>query len=344
MSPLAIATAPTGRIDLVRPHASTLAESLAAAEFAQRGGFSRLWVSEVAGFDAVALAARLRGDFPKLPMTVGPLPATLRSAPQLAMAAASFDKFGGDTEFVIGASSPAITEGWHGRVRGRVSSIEAILETYDRVMRGQSSDCDEKDARSHGFRLKLTDVRRVPLGLAALGPRMRSLAARRADRLVINFSTPEQAKKVVEQCRFEAESASRPTPPVTAWLHVAVNANESELEVCRRFLARYVRAPGYRENFAEMGFRDFITAVVNIRDFEDVVAAIPDALLDRVCATGNADEVVSRIRQFTDSGIHVAVSCPIPFSEGGKATVTKLSQALKSERTKSTFQPTAQFH
>lgn len=326
--------------DIVRTSSSRVKDLHADAAACLSGKFERLWISEVAGFDAVGLAAHTLTLFPELPLVVGPLPATLRSGPQLAMVAATLGAIGRNVEVVIGASSPAVVNGWHGRARGGARVIEAVISAYEQAASGTITDVDDLDMPSHGFRLRVPSVR-APLGVAALGPKMRGLAARRANELVLNLVTAEKAAEYCSEFHAAVPAARRASARVTAWVHVALDANTEEREICRRFVARYMRAPGYRNDFAAMGFADVISHMSTIERFAAVVAAVPDALLDALVVLGGDDDLRKRIALYEQAGVNVALSCPIPAQAAHKRVTARLTKSASASGDKAAMRAIA---
>lgn len=315
-----------GRVDLVHPRSTSLQESMAAVCVAREAGFERLWISEVAGFDAFVLAGRMTALTTDLPLVIGPLPAPLRTAPQLAMAAASLSGFGANVAVVLGSSSPAIVRGWHGRRPTRIAQLQALVETFRTAIAGGRPSCDLPGAQSHGFRLALPAAS-VPIGIAALGPRTLDAAARVADHVVTNFVTVERGRELADRVREISVAVGRATPRITVWLHAAVGATESERQQCRQFLARYVRAPGYRENFSAQGFEEEIERLGALTDFHQVARAISDELLETVIHIGSVDQVRSKIDQLTQEGLDVAVASPLTDVSAALRTFALLGPA-----------------
>ena len=72
---------------------------------AVRLGYGRLWLTETFAVDPVSLAGWAAATMPGHPLALGPLPAQLRTGPQLAMIAATLAGLGTpDEELVIGSS------------------------------------------------------------------------------------------------------------------------------------------------------------------------------------------------------------------------------------------------
>ncbi len=209
----------------------------------EKAGFHTLWVNDTPDGDAlVALsaAARVTG---RLHLATGVVPVDRRPASSIAAVAASLalplDRV------TIGIGSGVAREGALARVR------------------------DATD------RLHSAGLPRVLVG--ALGPKMRRLAAERADGVLLNWVPPAEAA--------EQAAALHAAAPMT---HVAVYVRTAIVPAARGRLeaetARYASFPNYAANFERMGVDAIDTT---IRDVTELGGAL-DAY------TAAADEVVLR--------------------------------------------------
>lgn len=89
------------------------------------------------------------------------------------------------------------------------------------------------------------------LVVGALGPRMRKLAAERADGVLLNSVTPALASAAAREIRADAQAAGRPRPGVYVNVLVGVGADQiAELQNSAAFLARL---PVYAAHFSRTG-------------------------------------------------------------------------------------------
>jgi probable F420-dependent oxidoreductase len=131
---------------------------------------------------------------------------------------------------------------------------------------------------------------RIPLVLAALGPRMLELAAERTDGAHPYFVPVEHT--AMARARIGAEplllvelTAVLDTDPVRA------------RDVARAFASRYLTLPNYAENLRRLGYGD-----------HDLTGGGSDRLLDAVVVQGDADAIARRVRAHLDAGAdHVCV-------------------------------------
>ena len=126
--------------------------------------------------------------------------------------------------------------------------------------------------------------------LAALGPRMLSLAAERADGAHPYFVPVEHTA--------EARSVLGPGKLLCPEAAVVVEADpDTAREVARRHVGTYLKLPNYVNNLLRLGFND-----------ADVAGAGSDRLVDALVGWGGVDTVAGRVRAHLDAGAdHVAV-------------------------------------
>jgi probable F420-dependent oxidoreductase len=282
------------------------AEALEIARHAESAGVTELWLGEMATFEAFTLAGAVAATRPGLRLVVGPLPVTLRDPTMLAMGVASVAEVGGRAaDLALGASSPAVTAGWHAvadrptlqRFRETVTTLRTLLDGG----RGPG-----------GFRLRVGRGG-CRLVLAAFGPRMLRLGGEVADVVVLNLVTTDQIRAARAVVAEGAASAGRPVPRVAVWVPVAVD--EAGAAQVARGLAVYLAQPGYGEMFAAAGFADVVAEARSGRHPRDL--APPPELVQLVGAVGEPAQVRSRILAFGEAGADVVCLAPATAADPG---------------------------
>ncbi|HYM51452.1 MAG TPA: LLM class flavin-dependent oxidoreductase [Candidatus Limnocylindrales bacterium] len=143
-----------------------------------------------------------------------------------------------------------------------------------------------------GMRRYLADLRGLlpqaePIYLAALGPRMLSLAGEIADGVALNWCTPELERWSRQTVEDAARRAGRPAPPLMAYIRTAVDPDR---DLARRILGQNALVyalgpPAYRRHFERMGFAD------ELRRLQAGDGQPSAAFLDAVGAAGRPGEV-----------------------------------------------------
>lgn len=208
-------------------------EALAIARLVDALGYQELWVGEMATWDAFALAAAIARETPSVELCVGPLATAVRDPMAMAMGVASVAALGGrPAHLAIGSSSTLVVERWHGRRRERTARhIDETAQALRPLLAGEKSRFAGELVRTDGYRLRL-EPPGASLTVAAFGPATVRVAARVADRMVLNLVTPELAARLARTLRDEALAVGREPPRLAAWAVVAVDpAPEARIQL-----------------------------------------------------------------------------------------------------------------
>lgn len=324
------------------------AEVVRTAEVADSLGYGEIWIGEMATFDAFVLAAVVAGRTARAALTVGPLAVAVRDPVMIAMGAASVAELTGRTVNVaLGSSSPVVVEQWHGRRQERTAvALAESAAAVRTLLAGGKADLAGQLIRTRGYRLRAKPPA-TPLTIAAFGRGAIRVAARQADRMVINLVTPKSAARLVQMLHDECRAAGRPVPPVAAWLPAAVGpspdrpspdrpspdgagpagAAPAGTEQLRRGLVSYLSAPGYGEMFAEAGFGDLVRFARTGPHPGELLAAIPAELTGHVSLAGRREAVLARLAEYARAGVDEVALVPgsCDADPAGVATLTALA-------------------
>jgi len=124
----------------------------------------------------------------------------------------------------------------------------------------------------------------VPLVLAALGPKMLDLAARRSDGAHTYFVPVEHTPKARQQLGPDAALIVEMTAVLTS-------DRKQGLDIARAFARHYLALPNYANNLRRLGWSD-----------DDIGNDGSDRILDAVIAIGDVDLIVGRIREHLAAG------------------------------------------
>ncbi|SGL47915.1 putative CONSERVED INTEGRAL membrane protein [Mycobacterium tuberculosis] len=194
---------------LDRPDHEATDVALAAADT----GFAALWIGEMATYDAFALATSIGLRTPNMTLKVGPLAVGVRGPVGLALGVSSVASLTGcRVDLALGASSPAIVAGWHGRRWAHhVPVMRETIECLRSIFTGARVEYSGRHVNSRGFRLRgaAPDTR---IALGAFGPGMIRLAAQHADEVVLNLASPFRVGRVRAAIDSAAAAAGRAAP------------------------------------------------------------------------------------------------------------------------------------
>ena len=179
----------------------TAAEQLELVQEAERLGYDSVWTAEAYGSDAVTILAWLAAQTERIRLGSAILQMPGRSAAMTAMTAATLDQLSGGRMLLgIGTSGPQVAEGWHGQRFGRqLQRTREYVEScaWRCAASGSSTTARRSSCRcptGPGKALKLTIApvqERIPVYIAAIGPRNTTLTAEIADGWIPTIFSPE---------------------------------------------------------------------------------------------------------------------------------------------------------
>jgi F420-dependent oxidoreductase-like protein len=304
----------------------------------EASGVDLVAVPEAYSFDAVSQLGFLAARTQQMTLMSGILQLYTRTPTLTAMTAAGLDYVsGGRFELGIGASGPQVIEGFHGvRYDAPLGRTRELIEICRQVWRREPVVHQGRNYRiplpagegtGLGKPLKLINhpVReRVPITVAALGPKSVEQTAELADGWLPMFFHPERADTVwgASLAAGRAKrSAALGTLDVFASPALAITDRpEDVLPLVKPQLALYVGGMGakgknfYNDLVASYGFADEAARVQELylagRKAE-AVAAVPDELVRAVSLVGPASEVAERVAAFREAGVTTLTVTPL---------------------------------
>jgi F420-dependent oxidoreductase-like protein len=259
-----------------------------------------------------------------------------RSAAMTAMTAATIDELSGGRMILgIGSSGPQVAEGWHGqrfarqlqRTREYVAVVRKALSRERLEFHGETLELPLPDGPGKALKLTISPVQeRIPIYLAAIGPRNTALAGEIADGWLPTFFSPEHVGDIRSLLEEGAARSGRSLDrfEIAPTINACVSDDRvAARDLMRPMLALYIGGMGSREqNFynqlvSRYGYED---AARSVQDLylegrrEDAMAAIPAELIDRVSLCGPRDVVRARLRAFADAGVGTLIVTPMAFS------------------------------
>ncbi len=278
-------------------------ELVLATETIERAGYETLFVPEIAGREAFATLAGLARVTIGLRLAPGVLAIDSRSPELIAMGAATLNELS-QGRFVLGIGAGEPRPGSVGRMREAVAFLKGALAGETVKSGGGSS-----------FRLSLDPgEHRVPLWIAALGPRTMRLAGEVADGVLLNWCTPERVAFAREQVRDGARAAGRDPDEITVAVYVRACVGQEEpaaLDVLKAAAAAYASEPAYGKQFEAMGLGPEAAAAAAALQAGGV-QDVPEALVRAVCLLGDANAARARMAEYRRAGADMPVVYPVP--------------------------------
>ncbi|MGV9820622.1 LLM class F420-dependent oxidoreductase [Nocardia xishanensis] len=327
----------------------------AAAEVAdlERAGLDTVFVPEAYSFDAVSALGYLAAKTERLQLASGILQIYTRTPSLTAMTAAGLD-FVSEGRFLLGlgASGPQVIEGFHGvPYDAPIGRTRELVEICRKVWRRERLEYQGKHYRiplpegegtGLGKPLKLINhpVReRIPVLLAALGPKNVELAAEIAEGWQPIFFLPERAKEIwgasLDAGLAKRDPALGPLE-VFAGPALAIGDNVTPLlEFVKPHLALYIGGMGAKgKNFyhtlaTKYGYgaeADRIQELYLAGRKEEAIKVVPDDLVRDISLVGPAGYVKERVAAFREAGVTALNVVPMA---GTPAERVKLIEQLR---------------
>ena len=289
------------------------------AKAAHDRGYEEIWMAEVNGGDAYALAGAVAHALPGVRIGTAVVPAQTRTPMAHAMSAMTLSQMtGGNFILGIGLSSPNIVRDWAGQAYERpLTTMREHVEVLRQILSGQKTTYEGKTLSVKGFRLGGAPVGEVPIYLGALNKSMLRLTGALCDGVCLNMVPESALPQVLGEVRAGAEAAGKDPNDleVVARLHVVL-ADDPNMgrNLIRTVFGAYAATPGYNKCFEWIGFEEEARQIREAfakGDRPGVAAGVTDRLCDAMAVVGDKETVRARIRAYAQAGIDVCVINPI---------------------------------
>jgi F420-dependent oxidoreductase-like protein len=295
----------------------------------ERAGLEIVFVPEAYSFDAVSQLGFIAARTSTVEIASGILPIYSRTPALTAMTAAGLDFVsGGRFTLGLGASGPQVIEGWHavpydapvGRTRELIEICRMVWRRDRLEYHGRHYTLPLPAGQGTGLGkpLKLINhpVReRIPIVVAALGPKNVALAAELAEGWQPIFYYPEKAGLTWDAPLAEGRAKRDPQLPpldVIAEAPVAIGDDVTHLrDITRPFFALYIGGMGARgKNFyydlaCRFGYddeaRQIQDAYLSGRK-DEAAALVPAELVEKTSLIGPHGYVKERLAAFREAG------------------------------------------
>jgi F420-dependent oxidoreductase-like protein len=321
----------------------------------ESAGLDLATVAEVYTFDAVSQLGYLAAVTDRVELMSGIFPIYSRTPALTAMTAAGLD-FVSDGRFTLGlgASGPQVIEGWHGvpydaplqRTREVVEICRQVWRRERLVHEGPkyTVPLPAEQGTGLGKPLKLinTPVRdRIPVMLAALGPKNVELAAEIAEAWEPIFFMPERAGSVWGDSLAAGKAKRDPALgdlQIVVGVPVAIGDDvEPMLDLVRPQLALYIGGMGARgRNFyndlaRRYGYEDEARTIQDLYldgKKDEAAAVVPEELVRTVSLVGPESHVAERVAAFREAGVTTLVLQPLDDSPESRLRTVETMKRL----------------
>ena len=331
------------RVGMLLGYAGGFSEAVEELADFERAGLDIVFVPEAYSFDAVSQLGFIAARTTRLQIASGILPIYSRTPALTAMTAAGLD-FVSQGRFTLGlgTSGPQVIEGWHGvAYDAPVGRTRELIEICRMVWRRDRLDYKGRYYRlpleggtGLGKPLKLINhpVRdRIPIIIAALGPKNVALAAELAEGWQPIFYFPEKAPIAWKEPLAEGKTkraADLGPLDVIAAAPLAIGEEVAGLrELARPYFALYIGGMGARgKNFyydlaCRFGYESEATKIQDayLSGRKDEAAAlIPAELLEKTALIGPDGYVAERLAAFRESGVTTLNVTPLAATHAAR--------------------------
>lgn len=331
----------------------TSADQLEIVQEAERLGYDSVWTAEAYGSDAATILAWLAAQTSKIRIGSAIFQMPARSAAMTAMTAATLDQLSdGRMLLGIGSSGPQVAEGWHGqrfarqlaRTRDYVAVVRKALARERVEYDGETLTLPLPDGPGKALKLTISPVQeRIPILLAAIGPKNTALAGEIADGWLPMLLSPEHLPQLRTSLEEGAAKAGRSLDGfrITPNVQVLVSDDlDAARDAMRPIIGLYVGGMGSRDkNFYNqlMQRYGFEAAAKEVQDLylegrkEEACAAIPAEMIDAVTLCGPKDVVRERLRVYRDAGVHTLNLSPMSFDKAERIEQLRIVARLAEE-------------
>jgi F420-dependent oxidoreductase-like protein len=225
--------------------------------------------------------------------------------------------------------------GWHGvrfgkqlaRTREYVEVVRAMLRRERITYEGETIQLPLPDGPGKALKLMIGTVQdKVPIYVAAIGPKNTALTAEIADGWLPIMVSPEHMGEFRPSLEEGWARAGRDGSDFDIAPGVQVRIDDDVAaahDVMRHFIALYVGGMGSREkNFynalvTSYGYGD---AAREVQDLylegkkDEAAAALPGELIDAVTLCGPADRIRDRLAVYRDAGVGTLILSPMAYT------------------------------
>ena len=341
------------RVGMMLGYAGGFSEAVDELADFERGGLDIVFVPEAYSFDAVSQLGFIAARTTRLEIASGILPVYSRTPALTAMTAAGLDFVsGGRFTLGLGTSGPQVIEGWHGvpydapvgRTRELVEICRMVWRRDRLDYQGKHYTLPYEGGTGLGKPLKLINhpVReRIPIVIAALGPKNVALAAEVAEGWQPIFYFPEKAAIAWDAPLAEGKARRDPalgTLDVIAAAPLAIGDDVTGLrDLTRPVFALYIGGMGARgRNFyydlaCRFGYEQDagkIQEAYLAGRKDEAAALVPADLVEKTALIGPAGYVAERLEAFRESGVTTLNVTPLAANHAARLADIERVRAL----------------
>ncbi|GHG67295.1 LLM class F420-dependent oxidoreductase [Streptomyces griseocarneus] len=313
------------------------ADNLAVAREADRLGYAVCWAAEAYGSDAPTVLSWVAAQTERIDVGSAIFQIPARTPTMTAMTAATLDSLsGGRFRLGLGVSGPQVSEGWYGvkfdkplaRTREYVEIVRKAMARERVTHDGEHWTLPLPGGPGKPIKLTVHPVReRIPLYIAAIGPKNLEQTGEIADGALLIFFAPEHAEETtLGALRAGRAKAGKDLEgfDVAPTVPMAVGDDVDALaDIFRPYTALYVGGMGSaKQNFynklaRRMGYEKEAAEIQEkylSGDKAGAAAAVPRELIDSTALLGGVERIADRMQAYADAGVTTLSLAPAGFT------------------------------
>ena len=306
-------------------------------KLAEELGYESAWVAEGHAGDQFSILTACATATERILLGTSISSVFVRTAPTIAMAAATVDHFSGGRFILgLGSSHKVQVEPEHGlhfsqpvqRLRECVDIVRTLLREGKVCYHGSVLNIEQ-------FEFWFEPLRReVPIYLAGVFPKMLQTCGEIAQGAILTWCSLEHASTAAENVALGAQRAGKDPAGVDVAVLIGGGVSENKDEVRDRMrgsIAAYVdQFPRYRRLMAQAGYADELEAVRQAwqeGDQDRAKGLVPAGLIDALSLVGTPEECRQRIALYREAGITLPIITPRGTGAQVKDDALKLIRA-----------------
>jgi len=302
---------------------------------AELAGFESAWVSEECFLrDPITIVAGLALSTVSMKLGTGVINPYTRNPVSVAQTIATLDEIS-HGRMILGIGTgvgPLIKqmgiefEKPLTKIRESVYVIRELMAGKEVNYRGQTLNIKRIKLEAPYFKLmgEFNPLRtKIPIYVAAIGPRMLQLAGEIADGVLLTAGcSSSEVKGALENIKIGAEKVGRDyrNIDVAAYILTTLLDGKKESEVLKGFLAVFLASEG-TEYLLRAGFTkdevEHLRKTVVDKGVEGALPLITKEIVDTFSACGNVPHCISKIKSYVQAGVMLPIILPIDTNVKG---------------------------
>jgi F420-dependent oxidoreductase-like protein len=314
------------------------------AKKAEQLGYDSIWTAEAYGFDAATPLAFFAAATERIRIGSAIFQIPGRTPGNAAMTACTLDNLSnGRFNLGLGSSGPQVAEGWHGQPFAKqIQRTREYIEILRKMFAREVAEYDGEiyklplpDGLGKPLKLMTRPIQeRIPIYLAAIGPKNTALAGELCDGWLPYLYGPEHADDLNKHLLEGAQRAGRTLDDIQISPSIFTATGDGDIDELRDrirpLVALYVGGMGARgKNFynnlvTSYGYGDEAKVIQDLyldKKYDEAAAAIPTELIDMISLVGDKDRVADRLKAYADIGTDNLMVVPMDASVEGRAQI-----------------------